>query len=366
MRIGIIGAGIIGRLLAIEFFKRKNKVTIFEMDNIFSSGSCTSTATGMLAPWSESYESSELVFKLGISSLKLWPKILETLNAKHLFVQQGTAHLSLYREKHKLENFFALLKKRDIEFDAIEINNNNRKEFIGEFSPEYSFGYYFPKEATLNPKEFILKSNDFFEKYNILFKFNNKIICYEKNKIKTAQSNIYFDLVINTMGMGAKNVFNNGKEILRGVRGSLVLVHAPLVNIHSVIRLTHLRYPIYIVPRGDNNYIIGATSHETECLKPITVESLLELLSVASHFDKGFLEANLLEQRVNLRPTFTNGSPSFYCINGVYYINGLYRNGITISPALVNIFCNYIEEKNNNNLDTLKLKNNILENLWIN
>ena len=345
-RVGIIGAGILGRLIAVELFKRQHKVTIFEKDDIFSSESCTATAAGMLAPWSESYESSKLVFELGINSLHLWPDILETLNAKHLLIRQGTAHLAQYREKNKLENFLDRLKKRNIQFEAIEINSNNKKELVGEFSQEYSVGYYFPFEATINPKEFILKSNEFITDNNINFEYNSKVLFYEKNKIKTERGNFYFDIIINTMGMGAKSVFQETEENLRGIRGSLVLVDAPLVNIHSVIRLTHLRYPIYIVPRGENKYIIGATSHESECLKPITVESVLELLSVASHFDKGFLEANLLEQRVNLRPTFTDGSPHFYCKDEIYYINGLHRNGITISPALTNIFCDHLEGKN--------------------
>ena len=141
-------------------------------------------------------------------------------------------------------------------------------------------------------------------------------------------------------------------------------MEAPLVEIHSNIRLSHLRYPIYIVPRGNHKYIIGATSHESECLKPMTVESLLELLSVATHFDKGFLEANILEQRVNLRPTFESGSPQIHKIEGVYYLNGLYRNGITISPAVVKIFCSYLDEfkfEDSNN----KIDKYFMEKLWI-
>lgn len=112
------------------------------------------------------------------------------------------------------------------------------------------------------------------------------------------------------------------------------------------MRVTHLRYPIYIVPRENNNYIIGATSIESECKKPITAQSLLELLSVASHFDNSFLEASLLEQRVNIRPTYANNSPSCFFKNGVYYINGLYRNGITIAPAIAKNFVMLLKARN--------------------
>ncbi|WP_161597672.1 FAD-dependent oxidoreductase [Fluviispira multicolorata] len=365
MRVGIIGAGVLGRLIAIDLFKRNYKVTLYDKGDIFSSKSCSATAAGMLAPWSEAYESTQIAFELGIISLKLWPEILESLNAVSLLERQGTAHLALLRDKQQLENYFNRLNRRGIAFEAIEINKNNRKEFIGDYSHVYSIGYYFPNEATLNPREFILKCNGFFKKNNIIFKYNSEVIACEKNKISTEQGEFNYDLVINTMGIGAKKNFEASTETLRGVRGSLVLVNAPLVNVHSVIRLIHSRFPIYIVPRGNHNYIIGATSHETECLKPITVESLLELLSVASHFDKGFLEANLLEQRVNLRPTFTSNSPHFYTKDGVYFINGLSRNGITISPALANIFCNYVHKKRDLFLDNLEIESDIMEKLWL-
>ncbi|APJ03992.1 FAD-dependent oxidoreductase [Silvanigrella aquatica] len=360
MNIAIMGAGVLGRLLAIELHERKHKVTIFEKNDEYSSLSCSATAAGMLAPWSEAQESSEIVFELGVSSLKLWPHILKKINAENIIDRWGTAHLATLGEKHKLIHFLECLKSKGIHPEVIEINQKNNKRFVGNFYSPYSFGYYFPDEASLKPRYFIEKSNQFFKEKSINFYFNQKIIESEQNKIKTEENTFYFDLICNTTGMAAKSIFAETTQLLRGVRGSLILMYAPLVHLNSVIRIRHSRNPIYIVPRGHHQYIIGATTHETECLKPITAEAFLELLNVAVHFDKGFLEAHIMEQRINLRPTLTSGSPQFLKKDEIYYINGLYRNGITISPALVNIFCNYIENKN-----TL-INNKKFEDLWIN
>ena len=72
MKIGIIGAGILGRLLTIEFAKQGYAVSLFEKDDAFSTFSSSATAAGMLNPWSEILESSDFVCQLGILSLNYW------------------------------------------------------------------------------------------------------------------------------------------------------------------------------------------------------------------------------------------------------------------------------------------------------
>lgn len=172
--VGIIGAGIMGRLIALQLFQKKYKVTIFDKEDKSTSSSCTATAAGMLAPWSEAIDSTELVFQLGIESLSLWPKILQTLNAEKLFLQKGTAHLSLFKEKNKLTHFISRLQSRTKNLEFIEINDINKKNLIGEYSSEYTFGYYLPKEASIDPQEFILKSNIFFKKIKLFLKKTQK------------------------------------------------------------------------------------------------------------------------------------------------------------------------------------------------
>ncbi len=46
-------------------------------------------------------------------------------------------------------------------------------------------------------------------------------------------------------------------------------------------RLVHPRYPIYIAPKEDHLFVIGATEIESDDLSPASVRSTLELLSAA-------------------------------------------------------------------------------------
>ncbi|MGY0590760.1 MAG: FAD-dependent oxidoreductase, partial [Paraglaciecola chathamensis] len=70
-QIAIVGAGIMGRLLAWQLINRPESVTVtlFDKDPIDNGGAAAYTAAGMLAPYSE-LESAEFdVFEMGMASL---------------------------------------------------------------------------------------------------------------------------------------------------------------------------------------------------------------------------------------------------------------------------------------------------------
>ncbi|MFA6041746.1 MAG: FAD-dependent oxidoreductase, partial [Methylophilus sp.] len=143
---------------------------------------------------------------------------------------------------------------------------------------------------------------------------------------------------IDCRGLGAKASLKQ----LRGVRGELLLIETPEVNLAMPIRLMHPRHPIYIVPRQNNRFIVGATSIESEDNRPVTVQSVLELLSAACTVHPGFAEAAIIENKVNCRPTLQNNLPSIICSDlkssaNVISVNGLYRHGFLIAPKLAKL-----------------------------
>jgi glycine oxidase len=96
---------------------------------------------------------------------------------------------------------------------------------------------------------------------------------------------------------------------LRGIRGEVVRVLAPDVHLHRPIRLLHPRYPIYIAPKQDGVYVIGATEVESEDMSPMSVRSALELLSAAFSVHAGFGEARIMELNAHCRPTLPDHRP---------------------------------------------------------
>lgn len=139
-----------------------------------------------------------------------------------------------------------------------------------------------------------------------------------------------FDVVCDCRGLGARDLFPD----LRGVRGELIYLHAPEVEIIRPIRLIHPRYRLYIVPRPNNVYIIGASEIESEEMSPISVRTTLELLSAAYSVHPGFAEARITGSSVNCRPAFSDNLPRISYREGLLSINGLYRHGFLLAPIL--------------------------------
>ena len=115
-------------------------------------------------------------------------------------------------------------------------------------------------------------------------------------------------------------------------------MHAPEVTLQRPTRLVHPRYPIYIAPKEDHVFIIGATEIESEDLSPPSVRSALELLSAAYAVHPGFAEARIIEVASQCRPTLPDNLPAIrQTAPRQLEINGMYRHGYMVAPAMLDV-----------------------------
>ena len=86
-------------------------------------------------------------------------------------------------------------------------------------------------------------------------------------------------------------------------------------------------------------FVIGATEIESDDdLSPASVRSTLELLSAAYAVHPGFAEARILEIRTQCRPTLPDNLPAIRQPQPrVLEVNGMYRHGFMISPAMLDV-----------------------------
>ena len=101
------------------------------------------------------------------------------------------------------------------------------------------------------------------------------------------------------------------------------------------VRLMHPRYQLYVAPRPNGEFVVGATELESEDAGPVTVRSVLELASALYSLHPAFGEARILRMSAALRPAFDDHLPKVEQQGGVWHINGLYRHGYLCAPALV-------------------------------
>lgn len=136
--------------------------------------------------------------------------------------------------------------------------------------------------------------------------------------------------ILDCRGLAARDALAD----LRGVKGEMLVLRCPDVTLSRSVRLLHPRIPLYVVPRGAGVYMLGATMIEAGERGRITARSLLEMLTAAYALHPAFGEAELVEIGVDARPAFRDNLPRIRRRGSRIYVNGLYRHGFLLAPAL--------------------------------
>lgn len=327
---GIVGAGLIGRLLAWQLDRVGWRVTLFDKGEKDGRKSAAYAAAGMLSPLAECEMSNRIIFDLGIYSLKQWPLWLSLLSQSVYFQQKGSIVIVHSHDKMEKERWEKKIQhKIQLAYIKHYIKQLSQPT-LRQLEPELNSieGYFLPQEAHLDSRALL----------GALAK-DLKVQWYEKTFVEeiipyrvSAKGRQYsFDCVFDCRGVGAVDRFDD----LRPVRGELIYLYAPDVNLHHPIRLLHPRHNVYIVPRPNHGYLIGASEIESEDDSPISVRTCLELLSAAYSIHSGFGEARILETVTALRPALSDNLPRIYYEPGLIAINGLYRHGFLLAPAVI-------------------------------
>ncbi|MBB1288466.1 FAD-dependent oxidoreductase [Pseudoalteromonas sp. SR43-6] len=321
--IAVVGFGLAGRLAALELSKLHH-VTVFEADDEQTPNSAGKVAAAMLAPLAESVLCEADLALMGLDSMKRWPEIVSELEGDVFFQQQGTLVVAHQQDKGDLQSFTQRIKPIAGQ-SAQALNAQQIAQLEPELANRFNQGLFLPCEGQIDNQAFYKASFTMLNKRKVKCVFNQRVT------IKNGEiNNRPFDYIIDCRGLGAKS-----DKPLRGVRGEVARLYAPEVNLTRPVRLMHPRYPIYIAPKPNHEYVIGATEIESQDSGAATVRSTLELLSAAYTVHSGFAEARLLNIQTGLRPAFSDNRPEVSQVGNVISINGLYRHGYMLAPALV-------------------------------
>jgi glycine oxidase len=334
---GIAGDGIMGLLLAFSLANAGWNVKVLGL-NI--SPNCSQSAAGLLTPVAELEKSERLIFQMGQESLfEYWPSILMQLESPIYFRQMGSLVLAHPNDQNQLTQFLKIISEKLKDPNHYQLLD---KDEIQELEPEilnFEKAYYFPKEGQIDNQAVLKKIKNYLQVHWQVKIVETYVTDVLPGEIRTEEKNLKFDMVFDCRGLGAKNALPE----LRGVRGELIWLEAPDVSIQRPIRFLHPRYPLYVVPRPDHIYLVGASEIESEDESPISVRSTLELLTAAYSLDHHFSEARIIKAITHLRPTFPDHLPKIQYRDKCLSVNGLYRHGFLIAPALVTEIIRWIE-----------------------
>lgn len=339
--IGIVGAGIMGRLLAWQLHRAGHTVSLFDRDPIASGTAAAYTAAGMLTPYSELESSEWLIYQMGMQGLQLWPAIMQSLQLDACLHQRGSlivAHPNDFADMQRFE--LAVSSKLPAEEAGFQrLNQATLTQLEPELASQFQQALYLPEEAWLYNQQLMQALAQQLLAAGVDWHAQTEVNGVSPHTVNVGGHVHHFDWVIDCRGLGAQSDI----KTLRGVRGELIWVEAPEVNINRMVRLMHPRYRLYLVPNQRHRYVLGATQIESKDMSPISVRSTMELLSALYCIHPGFSEARILETKTNCRPALADNLPSIMTGEGLLRVNGLFRHGFLLAPTMAQAVTNYLQ-----------------------
>jgi glycine oxidase len=308
MHATVIGAGVAGLSCALELAERGVAVEVLERGVHPGAAGCSWYAGGMLAPWCELESSDPLIARLGAESISWWQERFPGT------VVRGTLVVAHGRDAADITQFAG----RTGHFERVGT------DAIASLEPDlagrFAHGLYFAEEGHLDPRAALAALAARLGELTVPIRFG----------VEASAAILGPRQVIDCTGLGARRELTD----LRGVKGEMLLLRLRELSLSRPVRLLHPRIPVYVVPRAEGLFMVGATMIESDEDERITVRSMLELLSAAYALHPAFGEAQIVEVGTGVRAAFPDNLPRLRLLDGTLYVNGLYRHGFLLAPAL--------------------------------
>ena len=327
-----------GRLLALALAQRGHAIDLYDAHGPQGDGAAARVAAAMLAPLAESAITEPGVVRMGQHGLKRWPELIAQLE-QHVFLQQnGTLILWHRQDQGDAARFFGLREKNRPIIPNLPAMQEKTGAALQDCEPalqgRFNQAVYLPGEGQLDNRQLLTALVDKLSALGVQLHWDSPREVSDFRPGETHGDSGQPDFVFDCRGLGARSQWKQ----LRCIRGEEVRIHAPEVTMQRPTRLIHPRYPIYIAPKEDHLFVIGATEIESDDMSPASVRSTLELLSAAYTVHSGFAEGRIVEIATQCRPTLPDNLPAVRLLTPrVMEVNGLYRHGFMISPAMLDV-----------------------------
>ena len=313
--VSVVGAGIAGTWQALLFAKAGHPVTVHERGTPELAQSTSVRAGGMLAPWCEQESAEPVITRLGARALDLWREHVPGASFN------GSLVVAHPRDRADFDRFARLTERHQ------RVDGERIAALEPALAGRFRDALFFPDEGHVEPRRVLPELHRQLVANGVAIRFGSE-----------AKPEDLDGIVIDCRGLAAREA---GAIELRGVKGETIVVETSEISLSRPVRLMHPRWPLYLVPRADNRIMIGATSIETED-EGLSVRSALELLSAAYAVHPAFAEARIVEFGTGLRPAFPDNLPRISVEDTRIAVNGLYRHGFLIAPALAEMTVAYV------------------------
>ncbi len=311
-RILVRGAGVSGLVTALVLAECGAAVTLAERGERIGAGASWQ-AGGMLAPWCEAESAPQEILERADETIGWW------LSHAPDALRHGSLVLAPARDTGELTRFARRTTRREW------LDGAGIAALEPDLAGRFGRALFYAGEAHLDPRLALPALA------RQLAEHGGRILLgTDAAGLGTDAVDGRFEQVVDCRGFAARGELSG----LRGVRGEMLLLRCPELNLARPLRLLHPRFPIYVVPRTGHVFMVGATMVESERQGAITARAMMELLGAVYALHPAFAEAEILETGTGLRPSFDDNMPRVQEADGVISVNGMHRHGFLLAPVL--------------------------------
>ncbi len=348
--VAVIGGGVAGLSAAWFLAEAGREVTVLEAG---AAGRGVSwDAAGMLAPLHELAYTELDLLHLGLYSRELYADWEAVLGAEQIgLVRRGALEVGLSPDdRPELERRYAFMQQQGLKPQWLEGNDLQKLE--PALAQRITTGIFAPEDAQVDNRALVLALAEnlrtrgirFLEQHTVtsLTETNNilKVSGNQTGQEHTFELNAQQVVVANGLGVAdvlVQNLLTSPHKLypIKGQMASLEPLPAYTLP-QTVVRIrSRVLGDGYVVPKA-NRLVVGATAEEKGRDRNVTAGGLLDILRRAYAAVPGLYELPIQETWAGLRPSTLDRQPFLLgsLRHKVLHLNGLYRHGILLAPAL--------------------------------
>lgn len=340
----VIGGGVIG--LSVAWRARAQGLSVLLLEREQLGQGASHVAAGMLAPVAEVEfgASARRVLELGLRSAAMWPRFASELEgASSLTVglrQTGTLMLARDEdEARELERQIAL--REELGLRARRLLPSQARECEPALAPTVRLALQAPDDHSVDPRLVLealrvacrLSGVELRERVAVagidLDGGRVRGVRLQDGELLRAERVL---IAAGAWSAQLQGLPDDARMPIHPVKGQILRLCDPAGAglLECVVRFAGG----YLVPRGDGNYVLGATVEERGFDRSPTVGGVYELLRDAHELVPGVSELQVTELGVGLRPGTPDNAPVIGPAGpeGLLWASGHHRNGILLAP----------------------------------
>jgi glycine oxidase len=322
--LAVVGGGVIGLSTAWRAARTGREVTVYDPEP--ARGGASWLAGGMLAPVTEAWPGEEDVLRLGEASLKRWPGFARDL-AEEGFDPGLAGHGTLVVAFDSADaGYLDILAGhlRSLGRAAERLTGREVKR-LEPGTGSVRSGLHVPGDLAVDNRKLLDAL------YAACVGHQVRFVRERVEELPDAEA------VVLAAGAWTGRLHPQLAGAVRPLKGEILRLKPrrgclppPTHTVRAVVE----GRPIYLVPRGDQELVLGATQYEAGFDRAVTARGVRELLEGAERVFPAITEYELTEIAAGLRAGSRDALPYLGALDGsVFAATGHHRNGLLMAPV---------------------------------